>query len=49
MFVVSFVSLFVCSFVPSGVIKFALASYYANCPHLTHYNESVHGREEHAT
>ena len=42
-----FVPLFVCY---PRFIQFALASFYADCPHkLIIYNESVHGREEHST
>ena len=32
-----------------GFIQFALGSFYADCPHKrTIYNESIHGKEEHA-
>ena len=30
-------------------LQFGLGSCYADCPHNALYNESVHGREEHAT
>ena len=33
-----------------GFIQFALGSFYADCPHNPAlYNESIHGKEKHAT
>ena len=34
-----------------GFIEFALGSFYVDCPHkrIIQYNESVHGKKEHAT